>query len=312
MMMCVRPTVHTPAALRWALLLSRFSRASSTSSSAPGGPTAGNEQVQHVIAVASGKGGVGKSTVAVNLAVALAQRGLRTGLLDADVYGPSVPAMMGVEGKPELTADGRLMIPKTGHEGVKVMSVGLLLPGKAEGDKHGDQPVVWRAPLALKLLDQMVRQVDWGPLDIMVIDMPPGTGDIQLSMSQRVSLSGALVVSTPQEIALLDARKAVNMFRRVDVPVLGFVENMNRFVCSKCGEEEYIFGSDGLQADALRLQVELLASIPLSTGLRKACDQGVPTVVSDPQGPVAHEFRELARKAFLNLGLHAGLAPHVQ
>lgn len=224
-------------------------------------------EVKHVIAVASGKGGVGKSTVAVNLACALARRGLKTGLLDADIYGPSVPRMMGVkDSKPEISPD-RYFIPVEAH-GVKTMSVGFLVPE--------EEAMVWRGPMIQKALFQMLRDVKWGALDVLVIDMPPGTGDAQLTLAQKAKLSGAVIVSTPQDIALIDARRGVEMFKKVNVPVLGVIENMSTHVCTNCGHEEHIFGHGGAKAEAEKLGVAFLGEIPLSLDLRIASDEGKP------------------------------------
>ncbi|HAJ48432.1 MAG TPA: iron-sulfur cluster carrier protein ApbC, partial [Alphaproteobacteria bacterium] len=237
-----------------------------------------------IIAVASGKGGVGKSTVAVNLALALKALGLRAGLLDADIYGPSLPMMLGLKDKP-VSKDGKNLEAMDAH-GLKAMSVGLLV--------DPDQPMIWRGPVATTALMQLLNDVNWGPLDVLVIDMPPGTGDIQLTLAQRVPLSGAVIVSTPQDIALIDARKGLAMFRRVAVPVLGFVENMSVFVCPNCGHAEHIFGEGGARAAAAAQGVPLLAEIPLRRAIREGSDQGTPIMVSAPSGPEAQAFLGLA------------------
>lgn len=224
--------------------------------------------IRKIIAVASGKGGVGKSTVAANIAALLAKNGHKTGLLDADIYGPSVPKLMGVEGQKPEQIDGQI-IPLQAH-GVKVMSIGLMLENEA--------PLIWRGPMVQTALYQMLRDVAWGseeePLDILVVDMPPGTGDAQLTMAQKVPLSGAIIVSTPQDIALIDARKAVGMFQRVNVPILGMIENMSTYICSNCGHEDHIFGHGGAKADAEKLGVRFLGEIPLSAAIRTSCDGG--------------------------------------
>lgn len=247
--------------------------------------------VKHVIAVASGKGGVGKSTTAVNLAVALAVQGLKVGLLDADVYGPSQPRMMGVkDAEPE--SDGKVIQPVVAH-GVKVMSMGFVV---AE-----DTPTVWRGPMVQSALMQMLGQVAWGELDVLVVDMPPGTGDTQLSMTQQVSLSGAVIVSTPQDIALIDARKGLEMFRKVDVPILGVVENMSVFICPKCGEESHIFGAHGARAMADELGYEVLAEVPLDLEVREKTDAGLPMIISAPDSKAAGIYRATAKRVWEKL-----------
>ncbi|KAG9452581.1 hypothetical protein H6P81_005485 [Aristolochia fimbriata] len=243
------------------------------------------EGVKDIIAVASGKGGVGKSTTAVNLAVALANTcQLKVGLLDADVYGPSIPTMMKLQGKPEVNEDLK-MIPMENY-GVKCMSVGFLV-GK-------DSPLVWRGPMVMSALEKLTRGVAWGTLDILVVDMPPGTGDAQLSMSQRLKLSGALIVSTPQDIALIDARKGANMFCKVEVPILGLVENMSCFKCPHCGEKSYIFGCGGAQRTADEMNMEFLGEIPLEVGVRVSSDEGTPIVASAPDCGVSEAYKHLA------------------
>ncbi|MDF1793068.1 MAG: Mrp/NBP35 family ATP-binding protein [Thalassobaculaceae bacterium] len=240
--------------------------------------------IKSIIAVASGKGGVGKSTVATNLALALAGQGLEVGLLDADVYGPSLPRMMGINRKPE-SRDGKTLIPLENHS-IKCMSIGFLV---AE-----DTPTIWRGPMVMSALEQMLRDVEWGELDVLVVDMPPGTGDAQLTMAQRVPLAGAVIVSTPQDIALLDARKGLNMFRRVDVPVLGIVENMSYFLCPHCGERSDIFGHGGARQEAETLGVPFLGEVPLHLDIRVAGDSGTPIVAADPAGPHAEAFAKIA------------------
>ena len=240
--------------------------------------------IRSIIAVASGKGVVGKSTVAVNLALALKAQGLAVGLMDADVYGPSLPRMMAITGKP-TSEDGKILIPMENH-GIKCMSIGFLV---AE-----DTPTIWRGPMVMSALEQMLRDVKWGELDVLVVDMPPGTGDAQLTMAQRVPLSGAVIVSTPQDIALLDARKGLNMFRRVDVPVLGIVENMSYFLCPSCGERHEIFGHGGARQEAERLGVPFLGEVPLHLAIRETSDAGTPIVASQPDSPHALAFRAIA------------------
>jgi ATP-binding protein involved in chromosome partitioning len=245
-------------------------------------------EVANVIAVASGKGGVGKSTVAANLALALAAQGARTGLLDADVYGPSLPRMMGLAGARPTTADGKTLEPHRAH-GVPVMSIGFLV--------DADQPMAWRGPMATQALTQMLTDTRWEPLDYLVVDMPPGTGDIQLTLSQRVPVSGAVIVTTPQEIALLDARKGLAMFRKVGVPVLGIVENMGLHRCPACGHESHIFDSGGGRALAERYGTALLGELPLDAAIREQADSGRPTVVADPGSAAARTYHAIARRA---------------
>jgi len=240
--------------------------------------------VKAIIAVASGKGGVGKSTTAVNLAMGLAAIGQRVGLLDADIYGPSLPRMAGITGKP-ASPDGKKLRPMENY-GVKVMSMGFLV--------DEDAPMIWRGPMVQSALQQMLGDVLWGELDVLVVDMPPGTGDAQLTMAQRVPLAGAVIVSTPQDIALLDARKAINMFRKVDVPVLGIVENMSYFCCPSCGHRAEIFAHGGARACAAQYGVDFLAEIPLDIEVRETSDAGRPIVVSDPRSAIAEAYRQLA------------------
>jgi ATP-binding protein involved in chromosome partitioning len=253
--------------------------------------------IANVVAVASGKGGVGKSTTAVNLALALALDGARVGLLDADIYGPSQPRMMGLQGERPTSGDGRRIEPLRAH-GVKVMSIGFLI--------EEEQPMVWRGPMVTQALTQLLSETNWGELDYLVIDMPPGTGDIQLTLAQRVPVSGAVVVTTPQDIALLDARKGLKMFQKVAVPVLGIVENMSTHVCSRCGHEEPIFGQGGGQRMAEQYGVSLLASLPLDIRIREQTDGGQPTVIADPDGPLGHAYLEMARRTAARLSLAAG------
>jgi ATP-binding protein involved in chromosome partitioning len=242
--------------------------------------------VKAIVAVASGKGGVGKSTVAANLAVALARIGHSVGLLDADIYGPSQPRMLGIRGRPE-TADGKILEPMRAY-GIKAMSMGFLV---AE-----ETPMIWRGPMVMSALQQMLRDVNWGALDIMVVDMPPGTGDAQLTMAQQVPLAGAVIVSTPQDIALIDARKGLNMFRKVDVPVLGIVENMSWFACPNCGHVSHVFSHGGAREEAERLGVEFLGEIPLDMAIRETSDEGRPIVASRPESPHATAFLRIAER----------------
>ena len=254
--------------------------------------------VRAIVAVASGKGGVGKSTVAVNLALGLAARGLAVGVMDSDIYGPSVPRMVGIDRKPS-SPDGKTIIPLENH-GLRVMSMGFLVPEET--------PMIWRGPMVVSAIEQMLRDVQWGELDVLVIDMPPGTGDAQLSLSQRVPLTGAVIVSTPQDIALIDARKGLNMFRKVEVPVLGIVENMSYFACPHCGEQSDIFGHGGARAEAERLGVPFLGEIPLHMTIRTTSDGGNPVTVSDPDGPQAAAFHALAERVWSEVEKELGQA----
>ncbi|MDE2029014.1 MAG: Mrp/NBP35 family ATP-binding protein [Alphaproteobacteria bacterium] len=249
--------------------------------------------VKFVVAVASGKGGVGKSTTAVNLAVALAQMGLKIGLLDADIYGPSIPRMLGISGKPEAREDKKL-IP---HEryGMAVMSMGFLVPE--------DTPMVWRGPMVHSAITQLFRDVDWGVRDILVVDLPPGTGDAQLTMAQSAPLSGAVIVSTPQDIALIDARKGIAMFEKTGVPVLGVVENMSMFVCPHCGTQSDIFGHGGARTEAEKLGAPFLGEVPLDIAIRIKSDEGVPMVLAEPGGAVSGHYKEIAEKLWQALNV---------
>jgi ATP-binding protein involved in chromosome partitioning len=240
--------------------------------------------VKHIVAVASGKGGVGKSTTAVNIALGLAAAGHRVGILDADIYGPSLPRLMGITGRPE-SADGEKLAPMENY-GVKVMSMGFLVPE--------DTPMIWRGPMVMSALQQMMRDVEWGELDVMIVDMPPGTGDAQLSLSQNVPLAGAVIVSTPQDIALLDARKGLNMFRKVEVPVFGIIENMSYFACPHCGERTDIFSHGGAQTEAESLGTDFLGEIPLDIEIRETSDSGQPIVISQPDSPHTKAYRAIA------------------
>jgi ATP-binding protein involved in chromosome partitioning len=260
------------------------------------------KSIKNVVAVASGKGGVGKSTVAANLALAWVAQGASVGLLDADIYGPSQPRMMGVRGQRPVTRDGKTLEPLRAH-GLEVMSIGLLI--------DEEQPMVWRGPMVTQALNQLLGDTHWGELDYLVIDMPPGTGDIQLTLSQRVPVSGAVIVTTPQDIALLDARKGLKMFEKVSVPVLGVVENMSTHVCSQCGHEEHIFGAGGGARMAAEYGVELLGELPLDIHIREQADGGNPTVVAEPDSPRARAFRELARRTAARLAAGARDHGHV-
>ena len=247
--------------------------------------------VKNIVAVASGKGGVGKSTTAVNLALALAAEGARVGLLDADIYGPSLPMMMGIQGRPE-SADGKTMEPLENH-GVQVMSIGFLVAQ--------DEAMIWRGPMATQALEQLLRQTNWKDLDYLIVDLPPGTGDIQLTLSQRVPMTGAVIVTTPQDIALLDAKKGIKMFEKVGVPILGIVENMAVHVCSNCGHVEHIFGADGGKKMAAEYNMDYLGALPLALQIRVQADSGQPTVVADPDGEIAGIYKAVARQVAVSI-----------
>jgi len=242
--------------------------------------------IDHILAIASGKGGVGKSTVSANLACALAQQGRRVGLLDADVYGPSQPRMLGVSGRP-ASPDGKMILPMRNH-GVTMMSIGLMT--------NEDQAVVWRGPMLMGALQQMMTQVQWGALDVLLVDLPPGTGDVQMTLAQKAQVDGAIIVSTPQDVALLDARKGVDMFQQLQVPIVGMIENMSTHICSNCGHEEHVFGHGGVKAEAAKLGVPLLAEIPLDIQIRLASDGGAPIVVSQPDSAQARAFQDVAAR----------------
>jgi ATP-binding protein involved in chromosome partitioning len=253
-------------------------------------------EIANVVAVASGKGGVGKSTVAVNLALAWAAQGARVGLLDADIYGPSQPLMLGLAGERPTSPDGKKLKPLTAH-GVSAMSIGFLVDEQ--------QPMVWRGPMVTQALTQLLSETNWGALDYLVVDMPPGTGDIQLTLAQRVPVAGAVIVTTPQDIALADARKGLKMFEKVAVPVLGVVENMSIHVCSNCGHAEHIFGAGGGTRMAAEYGVRLLGELPLDARIREETDAGHPTVVAEPGSPRARAYFEMARHAAGALAMRA-------
>jgi ATP-binding protein involved in chromosome partitioning len=278
------------------------------SSQTPDKPTLGSQpkrlaglaEVAHVIAVASGKGGVGKSTTACNLALALKAMGLRVGVLDADIYGPSMPKLFALKGQPDIVT-GRTLRPLEAY-GCKVMSIGFVV--------EATKAMVWRGPMVASAITQMLRDVEWGLLDVLVVDMPPGTGDAQLTMAQAVPLSGAVIVSTPQDLALIDARRGVSMFQDVGVPILGLVENMSYFVCDGCGKRHHIFAHGGARAEAAKLGVAFLGEVPLDMEIRERSDAGLPVVVTAPDGPHAAIYREMARSvwAALELGAAGGMA----
>jgi ATP-binding protein involved in chromosome partitioning len=242
--------------------------------------------IDRIIAVASGKGGVGKSTVSANLAAALAAEGRKVGLLDADVYGPSQPRMLGISGRPS-SPDGTTILPLRNH-GVTLMSIGLMT--------REDEAVVWRGPMLMGALQQMMTQVQWGALDVLIVDLPPGTGDVQMTLAQKADVTGALIVSTPQDVALIDARKALDMFDKLGTPILGMIENMSTHICSQCGHEEHVFGHGGVTTEAKKLNTPFLGEIPLHIDIRLASDGGAPIVVSKPNSPQAKAFRTIARK----------------
>ena len=249
--------------------------------------------VTSIIAVASGKGGVGKSTVSANLAVAMSQAGKRVGLLDADVYGPSQPRMLGVSRRPS-SPDGKIIEPLTAH-GITMMSLGLMT--------KEDEAVIWRGPMLMGALQQMLNQVRWGDLDVLIIDLPPGTGDVQLTLAQKTEVAGAVIVSTPQDVALIDARKAINMFTRTSVPILGMIENMSTWVCPNCGHESHIFGHGGAEADASRQGIPFLGAVPLDLETRIAADSGTPVMLSNPDSPASAAFRAIADRLIAAPGL---------
>ena len=249
--------------------------------------------VKNIIAVASGKGGVGKSTLSVNLALALSAEGARVGVLDADIYGPSQPRMLGISGKPQ-SRDGKTLEPMSGYQ-IQAMSIGFLV--------DEESPMIWRGPMVTQALEQLLKDTQWNDLDYLIVDMPPGTGDVQLTLAQKVPVSGSIIVTTPQDIALLDARKAYKMFEKVEIPVLGVVENMSTHICSQCGHEEHIFGAGGGQTMAKEYGTEFLGDVPLDRQIREGADGGRPSVVSDPDGAVTKKYKEIARKAAARLAL---------
>ncbi|MGB4334809.1 MAG: iron-sulfur cluster carrier protein ApbC [Chromatiaceae bacterium] len=253
------------------------------------------DNVKNIIAVASGKGGVGKSTTAVNLALALSAEGARVGILDADIYGPSQPRMLGISGRPESN-DGNSLEPMNAYH-LQAMSIGFLI--------DEETPMIWRGPMVTQALEQLLNDTNWADLDYLVIDLPPGTGDTQLTLAQKVPVSGAVIVTTPQDIALLDARKGLKMFQKVEVPVLGIVENMSTHICSQCGHEEHIFGSGGGQSMADQYGIDLLGSLPLDIAIRVETDSGKPTVVAQPESRITEIYREIARKTAAKLSLQA-------
>lgn len=254
--------------------------------------------IEAIIAVASGKGGVGKSTTAVNIALGLAANGLRVGVLDADIYGPSMPRLLNIHGRPQ-TVDGKILKPMENY-GLKVMSMGFLV--------DEETPMIWRGPMVMSALTQMLREVEWGRLDVLVVDMPPGTGDAQLTMAQQVPLAGAVIVSTPQDLALIDARKGLNMFKKVDVPLLGIVENMSYFIAPDTGKRYDIFGHGGARREAERLGVTFLGEVPLEMGIRESSDAGTPVVVSKPDGAEARIYRDIASKVWDRINEERGAA----
>ncbi|MCU7798485.1 MAG: iron-sulfur cluster carrier protein ApbC [Candidatus Thiodiazotropha sp. (ex Myrtea spinifera)] len=253
------------------------------------------DNIKNIIAVASGKGGVGKSTTAVNLALALAEEGAKVGILDADIYGPSQPRMLGISGKPEST-DGKTLEPMEGY-GMQAMSIGFLI--------DEETPMIWRGPMVTQALEQLLNDTNWADLDYLVVDLPPGTGDTQLTLAQKVPVSGAVIVTTPQDIALLDARKGLKMFEKVEVPVLGIVENMSTHICSSCGHEEHIFGEGGGASMANQYHVDLLGALPLDIRIREETDGGKPTVVAEPEARISQIYREIARTTAAKLSLQA-------
>jgi ATP-binding protein involved in chromosome partitioning len=287
-----RPPAQNPAG-------SRPSQPPATPEAGPGKPRLPLPGVRRIIAVASGKGGVGKSTTAANLALALAGMGQRVGIMDADIYGPSMQRLLGVGGKPQTTADKRIL-PKMAH-GLKVMSMGFLVPE--------DTAAIWRGPMVMGAIQQLLRDVEWGELDTLVVDMPPGTGDAQLTLTQTVPLAGAVIVSTPQDLALIDAARGLAMFRKVEVPVLGIVENMSTFVCPNCHHETHIFGHGGARMEAERLGVRFLGEIPLDMAIRVTSDDGRPIVIDQPAGPHAAAYRRVAEGVMAALAANEGDRP---
>ncbi len=293
------------AGVKAALVMLTAERAAQPGGAAPGPRAQGATQrtivpgIKHIIAVASGKGGVGKSTTSVNLALALQGLGLKVGILDADIYGPSLPKLFALRGKPQVK-EGRILEPLDGY-GLKVMSIGFLIEEEAA--------VIWRGPMVMSALQQMLREVAWGELDVLVVDMPPGTGDAQLTMAQAVPLAGSVIVSTPQDLALIDARRGIAMFKRVEVPILGLIENMSYFLCPSCGTRSDIFGHGGARHEAERLGVPFLGEVPLHMDIRERSDAGLPVVATQPDGPHARIYADMARKVWATLsGEGAGRA----
>src|ERR1035438_9831554 len=252
-------------------------------------------EVKNIIAVASGKGGVGKSTTAVNLALALAAEGARVGILDADIYGPSQPMMLGITGRPE-SLDGKTLEPMMGH-GLQAISIGFMI--------DVDTPMVWRGPMVTQALEQLLKDTHWQGVDYLVVDLPPGTGDIQLTLAQKVPVTGAVIVTTPQDIALIDARKGLKMFEKVGIPIIGIVENMSTHICSNCGHEEHIFGAGGAEKMCKDYKAEFLGALPLDIQIREQTDSGKPTVVADPDGRVAEIYRRIARRVAVKISEQA-------
>ncbi len=269
-----------------------------SSGAGPAKPAAkgGAARIGKIIAVASGKGGVGKSTTACNVALGLARQGLKVGVLDADVYGPSMPRLFGIKGKPQMAADGVKLAPMENY-GVRVMSIGFLVEDEA--------PIVWRGPMVMSAIKQLLEDVDWGDLDVLVVDMPPGTGDAQLTLAQSVPLAGAIIVSTPQDLALIDARRGIAMFQQVHVPIIGVVENMSFFLCPHCGGRSDLFGHGGARHEAERLGVPFLGEAPLHMSIRETSDAGAPVVATAPESPQAQAYIDIARKAWANVSAGA-------
>jgi ATP-binding protein involved in chromosome partitioning len=280
------PDVLSVTAVLTAESTARGAPAPKQAAAAPAAKNALAPGVRAIVAVASGKGGVGKSTVAANLALAMKANGLSVGVLDADIYGPSMPRMLGISGKPS-SADGKILQPMENY-GIKCMSIGFLVPE--------DTAMIWRGPMVMSALQQMLRDVAWGELDVMIVDMPPGTGDAQLTMAQQVSLAGAVIVSTPQDIALLDARRGLQMFNKVNVPVLGIIENMSYFLCPHCGERSDVFSHGGARREAQRLGTDFLGEVPLDLAIRETSDEGRPITASQPDSAYAQTFRDIAAR----------------
>ena len=252
-------------------------------------------EIKNIVAVASGKGGVGKSTTAVNLALALAAEGASVGILDADIYGPSQPMMLGISGRPE-SHDGKSIEPMMGH-GIQAISIGFMI--------DSDTPMVWRGPMVTQALEQLLRDTRWQSLDYLVVDLPPGTGDIQLTLAQKVPVTGAVIVTTPQDIALIDARKGLKMFEKVSIPIIGIVENMSTHICSKCGHEEHVFGAGGAEKMCKEYDTEFLGALPLDIRIREQTDSGKPSVVADPDGRIAETYRAIARRVAVKIAAQA-------